>query len=185
MQGSVPILRLWLWITLEDSGKLWNGKNFQHIAKCPLLILISLPSPGRNGETKTDRNFMSFDLFLPNIKSLLSKAQVLMEPPFPLPSRGVKWFLMKGPIYIHVWYMYTMVWYSYTADPYVCLHLRIKTNQPNVISVNMPHNISVLANMGGCTGGDDSDNYYLRLLSIQLTQFATQVFDVCLCLLSP
>lgn len=52
---------------------------------------------------------MSFDLFFPNIKSLLSKAQVLMEPPFPLPSRGVKWFLMKGPIYIHVWYMYTMV----------------------------------------------------------------------------
>ena len=65
------------------------------------------------------------------------------------------------------------------------LHLRIKTNQPNVISVNMPHNISVLANMGGCTGGDDSDFYYLRLLSIQLTQFATQVFDVCLSLLSP
>lgn len=172
-------------------------KNFQHIAKCPLLILISLPSPEKKWRKQNRQQLHEFRSFyqvnindFPKVvstrhSSLLSKAQVLMEPPFPLPSWGVKWFLMKGPIYIHVWYMYTMVCYSYTADPYVYLHLRIKTNQPNVISVNIPHNISVLANMGGCTGGDDSDFYYLRLLSIQLTQFATQVFDVCLCLLSP
>lgn len=66
---------------------------------------------------------MSFDPFYQvNIKSLLSKAQVLMEPPLlGFPVGDILWFLMKGPIYIHVWYMYTMVWYSYTADPYVYL----------------------------------------------------------------